>query len=255
MRPSRANSAPVMSPAKEQSQHSPSASPRRTQGEHGTLNKTYLKLGCSYIARGHLAAQRSMLSMTQGSVMLGTARHVLGGSPAYDTACSDSSPEKPGHAVAARSHSSCRSGEQTRLPDIKPHNRPALRLQALMPPACTGALRSSLRRGTVLPRRPLPLLCLQQRRLRCSPTPRPLYQGCPLPAPCGGVHVRSRRLHSLATLQRRLLLTWQCKPSLAWWTPSAAAPWWQVSLREPACPNASCCCRCLQKPHCGNWSA
>eukprot|EP00891_Asterochloris_glomerata_P008988 jgi/Astpho2/8988/Aster-x0377 len=36
MRPSRANSAPVMSPAKEQSQHSPSASPRRTQEEAAT---------------------------------------------------------------------------------------------------------------------------------------------------------------------------------------------------------------------------
>ena len=36
MRPSRASSAPVMSPAKEQPLHSPSASPRRTQGECGT---------------------------------------------------------------------------------------------------------------------------------------------------------------------------------------------------------------------------
>ena len=93
MRPSRANSAPVMSPAKEQPLHSPSASPRRTQGERGAacpkLGFTLLGAACGDIARGHQAAQCSMLSLTQASVVLGTARHAVEGWPACNTACSD----------------------------------------------------------------------------------------------------------------------------------------------------------------------
>ena len=134
-----------------------------------------------------------------------------------------------------------------------------------MPPACTEVPRSSLRSGMVLPRRPPPLLCQRPRRLRRSPTPRHSCPGCPLPAHCGGVRGRLRRLHSLTTLPRRRLLTWQCGPSLGWWTPSAAARWWQVRMlsrlvlmlldckavcrhhlvaaghpEQPACPDASC---------------
>ena len=155
-----------------------------------------------------------------------------------------------------------------------------LLLQVLMPPACTEAPRSSLHRGRVLPRRSLPLLCLHPRRLRCSPTPRRSCPGCPLPAPCGGVHGRLRCLHSLAALQRRLLLTWRCEPSLVWWTPSAAAPWWQVSLLSqlllvllapadvcrnhpvaacqpgrPADLDVSCSCEGLLQQSCGGRSA
>ena len=192
MRPSRANSAPVMSPAKEQSQHSPSASPRRTQGEHGTLNKTYLKLGCSYIARGHVAAQRSMLSMTQGSVMLGTARHVLGGSPAYNTACSDSSPEKPGHAVAARSHRTCSCCTQSQqLPQRRtdPAARPQASQQTCSAPAGTDAtsmhrsaqIKSPQRHGLAqeAPASPVPAATQAQ----VQPHPSPLISGLPPPSP------------------------------------------------------------------------